>query len=833
MSGAPDQLSEIYRKLKDDFRSHPVISVKPTKGDPPDHYEITYNINGLSKNKDGEVTESTKHTIELAIHFGFPHFPPNCKPTSDIFHPDFDPGAICLGDFWHQESSLTGLITHVGMMLNGEIYSTTSAFNEEAASWYIDNSNKLPLAAIDWGTDAEEAQILDDRGHDIDTLDDADLISDFNFRASGGPGPDEEITLEDSFPEIDETPEVDFDLLNLFESQKKYYQLLEATTGSAVSSEKIRGLAKIAEREIRKAKELHRQGKNFENQGNAKEALEKYQQVANTVADYPTIGSDVRRISQTLALLEDMAVDLFPDHVESSPPAVDEDAVSPDSVVSPASAKSNKMVLQANRNTFPKHKETGRKLPLYLLLALLVTAIGCGGYFWYSFNHKLKGADEAFSVCSAALVNNQFTAARRSCEKALQYAEGVKFIQQDRVQQLQNSVQKILQSEKLTQGLAGNILIDGKYLPKKEAEIIQSIKMSLKDVEPLYLEEKWQSALELYIKIQAMIEQTSHFGVQTVEDINHKRLTSELRLSYDSAQESMQNGQWQKAAAELIKARTILDSMPEKDRAIYDMQLQFAIKKCKFEDFKAQGDLSFSKSDWQNAISAYSLALSSTQDNTPLPPETVDTVRGNIKRAQLYIAINNGNEAFASGAWQKAIDSYHEASLFLTDNDGIFSRKDAEINQQKLARIVLTASVIRDRQIAKDLLEKLDLKGARKTYQQILKHIAKSSLATEKEFVDTRKEISSTVKSLDRKIFLSGKEEYLKNNYKALFIASYPASIPENLTPPLILFNRETDSKLIFRMQCTEKGRGRPLTLVMHYAYDKKTSRWNLYYENQ
>ena len=151
MSASPSQLDEIYRQVREYFVSHPVISVRPTNGDPPDQYEITYTITGMSKKDGGKIVESIDHKVELAIPFGFPHFPPSCKPKSDIFHPDFDPAAICLGDFWEQDRTLPDLIIHIGQMINGEIYSTTNAFNEEAAEWYLDNADKFPLAHINWG----------------------------------------------------------------------------------------------------------------------------------------------------------------------------------------------------------------------------------------------------------------------------------------------------------------------------------------------------------------------------------------------------------------------------------------------------------------------------------------------------------------------------------------------------------------------------------------------------------------------------------------------------------------------------------------------------------
>jgi hypothetical protein len=165
-------------------------------------------------------------------------------------------------------------------------------------------------------------------------------------------------------------------------------------------------------------------------------------------------------------------------------------------------------------------------------------------------------------------------------------------------------------------------------------------------------------------------------------------------------------------------------------------------------------------------------------------------------------------------------------------NQGLSSETGSDLNIRKLARIILQASIIRDRQTIQALLEQNDLVKTRSVYQQILTAIANSTFKTEKEFINTTAEISKAVQALDQKIILMKRVEYLQENYQSLFVANYPAAIPEKLTNPVISNTKETKSELVFRMQCTENSGGRPLTLVMFYAYDKKTGKWRLFSEN-
>ena len=835
MSASPNQLDEIYRLIQEHFVAHPVISIRPTKGDPPDQYEITYTITGMSKTGEGKIVESIDHTVELAIPFGFPHFPPSCKPKSDIFHPDFDPAAICLGDFWEQDRSLSDLIIHIGKMINGEIYSTTNAFNEEAAEWYLDNSGKFPFARINWEIHSGSKSTASGRAHEIDTLDDADLTAEFDFLALEEAGEDEDIILNTSFPEVDFSNKIDLKPFSLLENQKKYYSLLNTAKSITQPTDELTKLCQKAKDEISKVEKLHSDGKKFENRGEAQIALEKYQQITATVADFPNIDSDIHRIKQTLSLLADITPTKTPDFSETRTTTEQDTSVANEKK---SSKKSPSQITKKEKPTktpipndlfLPKNHQKSR-VPLYALLCLTVIGIGYIGYLWYSFTDKLSNAEAAYAQCSTSHANNQFEDAKRSCDKALRLVGEVKFIHQDFARQLEKFILEILQSEKLTKGLAGYVMLDGKYIPIAETKAILSIKQHLSEAETLFAEGKWQPAMNLYEIVLAQAENNSYLDREVIEEIKRKRLTAEFRMSYDPAQVSIQKKEWEEAIEKLLRAQEILVSLPEADRGQYSQQLQRDLQKSQFANLKEQGDQSFTGTDWLSAIAAYNLALASGQ-KTALPPESIDAIRNNIKRAELYNTINKGNKAFATGSWDEAIAAYSKASSLLIGNKATPKQAESDANIQKLGRIILQASIIRDRQIIQALLEKDDLAKVRDTYQQIITNIAKSSFSTEQEFATTKTEISTALQELDERIALTKKTEYLKKNYQTLFIANYPTALPENLSNPLIVKSKETDAKLIFKMQCTENDGGRPLTLVMFYAYDKKTGKWSFYSE--
>ncbi len=139
------QLEEVQRL----FANHPHISIVSTEGTPVNKYIVEYRVKGLVRLDDGEIAKSDQHRIEISLSFGFPHFPPNCKPLTQIFHPDIDPSAIKIADFWTADQTLAALITHIGRMICWQVYSEENVFNPDAATWLAANSDSVPLDMVD------------------------------------------------------------------------------------------------------------------------------------------------------------------------------------------------------------------------------------------------------------------------------------------------------------------------------------------------------------------------------------------------------------------------------------------------------------------------------------------------------------------------------------------------------------------------------------------------------------------------------------------------------------------------------------------------------------
>ena len=98
-----------------------------------------------------------------------------------------------------------------------------------------------------------------------------------------------------------------------------------------------------------------------------------------------------------------------------------------------------------------------------------------------------------------------------------------------------------------------------------------------------------------------------------------------------------------------------------------------------------------------------------------------------------------------------------------------------------------------------------------------------------KEFAAVIDDTKNQIEQTKTDILLEDKIRYLEDNFKELFTAHYTISSPEALVEPAVIFEKQLDQKLIFKLECIEIGRGRPLKLVMKYAHDLGNGSWKFY----
>jgi len=827
MSGSSDQLTEVFKQVESYFKGHPVIGVEPTKGDPPDQYTITYNMTGLQQSPDGSVVESSQHIVELSIPFGFPHFPPSCKPKSNIFHPDFDPAAICLGDIWEQDASIANIILYIGKMINGEAFSSKNAFNDEATIWYKENGSRFPLNAISLGGELKHPS--SGNANPIDILGEDDLSSDFDY-----------LNLDDSedgnlsaptFPSVTSDEQADFDLLLQLKFQKRFHELARKLRISSNTSNEYRELKDLAEQEVQKCKSLYREAKDLENLGSAAKALKRFQVVQSTVSDYPSVEADINRVRQTLELLSDLDPDQFDGPHQIS--ETDQEKTENGSGKKAVSTKDQPVHPREIRDSFFQDSAKKSWVFIGLLVGLGVCAIGAVGLYYSYTGTILTQGQQKYTQCDKSLKALQFKQAKETCEDGKSLLDKIYVFHQSDVNSVQSNIDNILLSKSLRNGLEGNVLFDGMYLSKQQAAEFKEIKAIATKADSYLNERKWSKASEQYSLLLEKKSVVKTFSPDLLNSAEDNKFLCQFQVAMESADKFITEEQWHLAIGSLTHTLSLLSGLPEDERSAYKERLKGSLSRCKFEIARKNGESAFNRGKWKEAIISYQSCLDIAHTYSAIEPSQLRELSNIIERSKLYLIIEEGNSAFAQGKWNEAIESYAEASSILTSNQTLLDEAKIDINRKKLGKIILQASIIRDKQTVKSQLQNKDLHDAGKLYNQILATIEGSTYSSDKDFVKAKEEIHSTLEDLNQKIYVSEKESYLRENYQSLFVSNYPAAMRENLKQPVISYIKDVSGQLLFRMQCTEKRRGsRPLTLVMFYAYDKKNGQWELSTEN-
>ena len=138
------RLAADAEQMAKSFENSDVIRAKPIAGDPPDTYQIEYQVNSLTRDPKGKPIPQTQHRAEIQLTSDYPRLAPKCKMLTPIFHPNIDETTICVGDHWTAGERLVDLVIRIGEMLAYQAYNIKSPLDGEAAMWADLNPDKLP-----------------------------------------------------------------------------------------------------------------------------------------------------------------------------------------------------------------------------------------------------------------------------------------------------------------------------------------------------------------------------------------------------------------------------------------------------------------------------------------------------------------------------------------------------------------------------------------------------------------------------------------------------------------------------------------------------------------
>ncbi|SHO46211.1 hypothetical protein [Desulfopila aestuarii] len=875
MSLDSQELRRIFSEIQAEFFNKRDIEIHPVSGDPPSQYEVIYHIPCTIQDEQGNVIMGSSHTVLISIPFGFPHFPPSCKPKTAVFHPDFDSAAISLADFWNRDRTLPELINHIGDMLSGRIYSTDNAFNEDAALWFRQNTNQLPFrkeapstqqAPPERPDDTSESEPLleFDDTFDFDDAEEQQQPSDFNDIPESPGEPTINLTIE---PEEESPAEIstmeEHDFMDDFQFSHDIPEApvssaaLPGLSGGRIDTDKLKHLANrrnfcqldteltaiptdndFPERQdlfektataLARAQKLYTEAEEYENQGLADKALECFKAVENLVADYPNIRADISRAENATEMLQDIH------EPTNGRKKGRKNGQSPDKST-PAKRKKSKNTLETTEELLEEEKKTVPKkirrpvniLP-YIVVGGLLAVLAPLTYFYFTLNSRLTEARQLFSECTTSFAAKDFQAAEKACAASMSTSKNIYLIHQTAITELQTGIRGILDSEEMQQGLLGKVLYNEKYVPKSTLSAHQSLQEFLDQGKGFLETSAWDQAAASFQKALELSRQIEDFSPDERMSIEQNLNYAAFRSMLNVAETQVDGEEWQTATATLTELQGQISKLSPRQQAEYREYVDTLLAKSRFTSLKEQADSLFSRSDWAGAVTLFQKAVEAGRTLSEKENSELAGIKANISRAELYSTINAGNSAFSGGRWDEAIEKYTEAIGILNANTKILDPAEIEQSRKKLDRIILQSAIIRDRQTA-DRNKANGKTAETQTYLlKVIKTIQSSAFANDPEFQEIITETKKAQDELKETIFVEERQTYLVDNYIRLFMENYPAAAPETLSNPSASFVKRLGRLYLFKLQCTESGRGRPLNLIMFYTYDPDSKRWHFH----
>jgi ubiquitin-protein ligase len=141
------RLQADFERLQAYIGSHPRLELVQADGNPPERYQVRYQVHSL-RQRDGRLVKVDTHLVEIALPLNYPRLPPQCRMLTPIFHPNIAPHAICIGDHWSPGETLSSIVARIGELIAYQSYNVKSPLNGEAARWTSENIDRLPLDPV-------------------------------------------------------------------------------------------------------------------------------------------------------------------------------------------------------------------------------------------------------------------------------------------------------------------------------------------------------------------------------------------------------------------------------------------------------------------------------------------------------------------------------------------------------------------------------------------------------------------------------------------------------------------------------------------------------------
>ncbi len=787
-----DQLAADYEQLKNTLELYPSISIIQAKGQPPDHYELEYQLRGYVRAPDGTIEIGTIHRVAINLPFGYPHFPPTVKPLTGIFHPDIDPAAIRIAEQWQNKPSLADLALHIGEMICGNIYNVDDPFNQEAADWYLEHREELPLDVL---------KIADIENNDerFDTLDED------TFASLG-------LEDEDLLGPMDHQEDDQAELLLSYLDQKKIYAasglLQEIPPSVAIPDrETIEERISVA---LREADRLYTEAQQLENKGRLKEALSAIDRLQDTVADSPGIDELRSRIEHSMSFASTA-------DVEAQQTPEKEKAAGGDRKQT-AMARPPRPPVAARKATLPS-------LPyraIFIVLALVGLAVG-GASLYFKDQGALQRARESWRQAQQLVQKRDFPQAEAAADTALETLRPVLLLRSER-QRLVNEINELLASRDFQEGLKGNVLYEGEYISEQKAETLKRLAELSDKGEGWLRQGKISKAIAAYEQAlqYAMAKRLETKAATLSQTINNLRFEQTMI----NAKRAEQDKEWESAAETYRKALELSRNLADASEI---KEINKRLKAASFRHELDQSKEAFTESQWQQTIDMLEHAQKLIEeDPAAVTRQEKEQLARLLANSRLYQTLAIARQAYEKRNWDKTIAQYEKAlNLLKTQETQLGGNLDDSI--AKIEKTLLMVRIAREQSEALAAKKNDDLEAVLAHYQRMLTLATGGRFSQDTALRSIADNIRKQIKATTRQLKLEQKIKWLTDNFTEIFRKSYPSYAASGLENPKVTYLRKENGRMIFKMTCIERSHGRSSRLELNYQYDPVSGRWSMY----
>jgi ubiquitin-protein ligase len=792
MAMGSQQIAEDYEQLKDLLELYPHISIVKAEGQPPDNYEIEYNLRGYIKEEDNTVTIGQTHRVRISLPFGYPHFAPIAKPLTPIFHPDIDPAAIRLADCWQQNPSLPDLVLHIGEMICGSSYNLEDPFNQEAADWYRRQQKQLPLDSISIAdieeTDAALDSLVDDTFASLGLENDDFLAPEKPMDAAG---------LQHIH---------DLVAQNMIFTANK---LLSEVPETAVFPDR-EYLQQSIGKVLRKTDQLFKLAEQLEDMAKFDEAIEVADNLLAIAADAPGAEALRTRIEQSFQLAQSIGISPKKDErVEKTQETKEAPPQKPPKPPKPRF----------------KSIEWGNAIPFKpIMVVTLVLGVAIGAISLYFKDQNTLSQSQAGLLKGKLLIDKkQFDSAQETLEEAKATLSQLTILRFRKGTQ-EKDINTLITSTELQEGLKGRVLYQGDYIPSGMASAQEELTVLTDQAQSLAGQNKLVESLTLYR--QALKFAVDHnLGKQQVV-INEIIQSLELRNTLAVAEHAEQDKNWDEAAVAYRKALTLSGNIKNLGTA---SDITHRMTAATFRHELDQSKKAFTQSQWQETIKYLEQAQQAINVN---PNVVTEKERQDLHRllvnSRLYLMLSTAREAYQQKNWALAIEEYQNAlNLLVSEPDSAENVLGESLG--KIEKTLLMVKIAQIQDLALVAEGKADTTAVLAHYKEIQQLIKTSNHQADPAVKTVLQKINEKVEKQQELVGQNEKIVWLEEHFEEIFRANYPTFKGSKLLQPKAVFVKKLNNKMVFTLTCLERSQGSASKLELNYQFDSNTGKWSTY----